>query len=1135
MYLMNVPPVAATQTEWRACGPPGGYSLPVCFNDSDTELSTRGAPISDKVQMIIESLRSTQSSLEMGDEIEGKGLSGQEGHPQVCNFAVGSYVGAKSETKSPAENRQAHVSSSNNHESSDSDSDDSVDRGIEEAILEYLKEKDDHKRKAEPCPAFLPSPKIPRKGPSVPEVSRQNSDSSAFLIASSQFVKAEPTATPATIPIKKYIKNKASLSENASKNFDSNKNTTESLVCAKEQTKAPLKTLSLFNKAVKFPVKVKVEEDSNDSSSDDGIEEAIQRYQLEKKELQNKREPFPPLAFEEESDSTSDDGIEEAIRCYQLEQLKEKSAVKPFLHKQKPFSKSLMHAVGSASTDNMKKHKLKKKRGRADKEGKSLQPPPSSVFVQKSVLSDCSRGKGNGLHSIKVESAEEQPVPAPPKVNTTAELMCAEAILDISKTVMPSVFPHAVGLGSCTTTESSLQSSPPGNCPNEESNDSSIDSEDGIEQEIRKFLEQKAQLHKQPTQEPPSAHEPEKVKAKDVAIQKKPLKTSITQRRRHKEEKRGVSNLSGMDDAVKETATAPLPEHSKESNSSACSQRSLAHAAAGLRKTDQSGDKSSSLDSDEDLDTAIKDLLKTKKKSKKKTRDLKRKPRKRLRDEEPLLGNALQTKKLKPDPVSKGSALKKVQKSKTDIRDKSASSKNSVPRQMYTSKCVEHEMHEGETDRLKGTQGQGLTLLHNIQAAPDLKEDSSSVDSDDSIEQEIRRFLAEKAKVSTAEKGKDGDASQNGTAAVCTLLKNEDVKQEIQLAEIPRKSVGPLSGLPPLSSAAQDGPQGSPRDVSAVGAQSHLPSVRSRSPSLLEPADGAGAGAGAARGEQRRPVHDVTPKVEKPQPDLSPNAAHSRTNQSIKWRQSLGLPIRDTRAVNRTSFHITSSQVTETPSAATPYQCGGLKLQNVWSSARTTSRAPLPSSAENAANATLRSPVLSIFSTAKQRQRMSFTRGLTPGHRSQCSIEGERESTVHISKDKSVFVELESNRTNHVQVQSRERSQGKERVEGEGVKIESREVHVGRREEEFVDETDCESDRGSYPEKKQGFSTLSLSTAIDPGINISPCIALSTEERIRMFNRKYQRDEKCKKGSLLVRKKALQCVKRKLQFVSVTR
>ncbi len=82
---------------------------------------------------------------------------------------------------------------------------------------------------------------------------------------------------------------------------------------------------------------------------------------------------------------------------------------------------------------------------------------------------------------------------------------------------------------------------------------------------------------------------------------------------------------------------------------------------------------------------------------------------------------------------------------------------------------------------------------------------------------------------------------------------------------------------------------------------------------------------------------------------------------------------------------------------------------------------------------------------------------------------------VHIPKDTSVFVELESDRTNHVQVRSRESSEGKERVdslserkrEGEITKIDE------RTEEEFIDEADCESDdRGEEEDKKHCFSTL---------------------------------------------------------------
>uniref|UniRef100_A0A8C2ZXB5 Protein phosphatase 1, regulatory subunit 26 n=2 Tax=Cyclopterus lumpus TaxID=8103 RepID=A0A8C2ZXB5_CYCLU len=1056
MYLMNVPPVAATQTKWRTCGPPGGYSLPICFNDSDSELSTRGTPISDKVQMIIESLRSTQSSLEMGDEIEENVPSGHEGHPQVCKVAMGSYVGPQSKAQGPTENQPSDVASPMNRESSDSDSDDSVDRGIEEAILEYLKEKDDHKRKAEPCLAFLQSSKIPRKSPPVPEDSKQVSDSNTFLIASSRLpkaIKAETSTPPALTPIKKHIKNRAFLNDNTVEKLDSNKSATDtSLASPTEQAKRLSKTID----KVHCSTKVEVDEESSDSSSDDGIEEAIQRYQREQKEQQNKTETVNPHAFVEESDSTSDDGIEEAIRCYQLEQIRDKSVLKPFLHNQKPFTKSFVPAVGSTSTENMKKHRLRKKKTRAEKEAKSLQHPPPSLFLPKSALLESSNGKGNGSLLFEEDGLKEQPTPAPPKVNTTAELMCAEAILDISKTVMPEAFHHSVGLSSCTPTESSLQSSPPDNRPGEESDGSSIDSEDGIEQEIRKFLEQKAEMQKllptATTQKP----QPEEGKAK-VATLKKPSRLSLTQRRRHKEGNGSVSIASGTEDNVKETSLKP----GQESGPLAFSQGSQTHPIAGVCKVEQTGDKSSSLDSDEDLDTAIKDLLKTKKKSKKKTRDLKRKSRVSPREEEPHRGNDSENKKFKPDPLVKRSLLKQLEKSKEDMKDKAGLSKKSLSQHKPQSKSKEHD-DEGEP----AAGGQVTTLSLNARTALEMKEDSSSVDSDDSIELEIRRFLAEKAKVSTAEKSKDGDVSRNGTAAVCTALRDEDIKRENQLAEIP--SICPLSGQSPPRSRPLPTP-----NISPDGAQSRLSSVQSCSQSPLEPADGAGA----ARTEQWRPGRDVAPQLERVRPVAGPNLA-----ESIKWRQSLGLPATDTRTTSRSPFHITSSKMSETASGAPPYQSGGHKSQTpvtAWSSART-SRAPFPCSTETSVNATYRFPVFTHLSAARQPPRTPFARSLAPGHRSQRPVEGEAQSMVHMSKDKSVFVELESNRTNHVQVRSRERREGREQAdllseikrEGESVEIDDKRVHLGRAEEEFIDEADCESANRRNPEKKQGFPTL---------------------------------------------------------------
>lgn len=1050
---MNVPPVAVTQTEWRTCGPPGGYSLPVCFNDSDPELSTRGTPISDKVQMIIESLRSTQSSLEMGDEIEGNVPSGQDGHTQVCKVPIGSYGGAKSKIKRAAENPPADVSSAMNYESSDSDSDDSVDRGIEEAILEYLKEKDGHKRKAEPCFTFLQSSKIPRKTPSVPEVCKQNSDSSQFKIANNQIPKETPTAS-AVIPIKKYIKHKAFLDENTIQNSDSHRSTqTKTFVLPKEQAQSQSKTINVFNK-VKCSVTVKLEEESNDSSSDDGIEEAIQRYQLEKKEQQNKREAFNPHQIMEESDSTSDDGIEEAIQRYQLEQLKEKREVKPFLHKHKTLSKSLMHAVGSTSMENMKKRKLKKKKSRTEKEAKAAQCPPSSFFIPNDASSsESSKSRGNGLYRFEMEGFKEQPTPtpAPPKVNTTAELMCAEAILDISKTVMPEAFHQNIGLSSCAPSESSVQSSLPDNGQDEESDGSSIDSEDGIEQEIRKFLEQKAQMHKQSpdsvaTQEPQCSNEAEEVKEKQVTQQKKPPRLSLTQRRKHR-------NEIMMENKVKEKSAKPLPEHRRETS----------------QRKEQSGDKSSSLDSDEDLDTAIKDLLKTKKKSKKKTRDLKSK--KCLKDKGSVPENvSIEPKKLKHSTNSKRSALKKVQKVKDDMKNRSGTNKKTILQHKKAEKSKECDAHNVE----RAPESQD-TLLFNTET--DLhKEESSSVDSDDSIEQEIRRFLAEKAKVSTPEKSKE-DVSRNGTDVICPALQEKDIELENQLAEIPMHGVSPVSGESQRNHkeepqrGAKPTPQTPQPDISSSGVQLHMSSVLPCDSNLLEPADGAGA----ARTEQNTDVQDVTSQAERVRP--SPSAAHS-LSESIKWRQSLGLPTTDPRTLSRTPFHITSSRITETPSATAPYQSRSItpKPQTpvpTWSSTRTSKPA------ETTGNTTFRPSVLNLSSIARQHPRTSFARGLVPA-RSQCPVEGEAKSMVHISKDKSVFVELESNRTNHVQVRSRERCEGKEAAdllserkrEGESLKINEKGVHLERRERAFVDETDCESGRRRDPEKKQGFPAL---------------------------------------------------------------
>ncbi|RVE66036.1 hypothetical protein OJAV_G00122450 [Oryzias javanicus] len=1104
-YHIPVEQCDSTQTEWRRCGPPGGFSLPVCFNDSDTELSTRDTPISDKVQMIIDSLRSTQSSLDMGDEIEGNVLPGQDGHTQACVAAVGSYVEKKSKAKSPPENQQTRPPSMNNHESSDSDSDDSVDRGIEEAILEYLKEKDDHKRKADTT--FLHSSKIPRQHPPILGIFKHNSDSHSPLVSCNQIprvIKTETLTTPTTIPLKKYLKNKASLDEN----FNLDKSPSINLVSTNEPIQTASKPTSLFNKTSNTSVTFKIEDDTTDSSSDDGIEEAIQKYQLEKKGHQSRRETFTTPSFKEESDSTSDDGIEEAIRCYQLEQQKEKPVLKPFLDRQKPLKKSLENSVGGTSSES--KLKLKKKHSRADKQTRPFSNDSLPAVVPKPTPSQSSKGKGNGLLCFRPERFEEPPTYTPPKVNTTAELMCAEAILDISKTVMPGAFHHSLGVNSCGPTKSSEQPSLSNTVPLEESEDSSIDSEDGIEQEIRKFLEQKAQMHNQPPSSQDDMNEAEKLRAKEV--QKKPQRLSLTQRRKQKV----LQNMLGKDDDKKSL----LEDMQESAELLPC--RGAAQVLAAVHKTDRGGDKSSSLDSDEDLDTAIKDLLKTKKKSKKKIRDLKRKPKKGIRDEEPSSGNSLPTKKFKSEPFSRCSTLTKAHKQKDEMKDKLGLIKKNVSQQKHTD--------QSRTE----TQKEAKDFLHIVKAPPLEKDDSSSVDSDDSIEQEIRKFLAEKAKVSTTEKTKDGDVSRNGTV----IVQGVGIKQESQLAEVSTKN-------PPLGSLSFAVPDATPQRLqSVISPTSALPRVlQPRGPSLLEPADGAGAARveqGKANIAKQDPL-DASKTAGRGRTVLSPNLSHSSA-EANKWRQSLGLPLFDTKAVSRTPFLINTSEIKETPGSTFSNQNKSPKLQTSAGSwfASKTGRAPASCSKETDANPTVRPPVLNFYSAARQHPTMSFAHGLLPGHSSQFSVDEEKASTVHVPKDKSVFVELETNRTNHVQIQSRERREANERAqmlndrkaEGKSVKIDVSADRRQEEEEEFIDETDCESDGRKDPGKKQGFSALSLGRAIDPGISISPCIALTSEERSRMFRGRYPIRKYNKGGPSVI---PLQLVKRKLQFVADSR
>ncbi|KAJ7988332.1 hypothetical protein DPEC_G00322470 [Dallia pectoralis] len=1276
MYLMNVPPVAAIHSEWRSScvGPPRGFSgLPLCFNDSDSDLSTTGTPIPEKVQMIIESLRSTQSSsLDMGDEMDlnqvlpgqpgqeagarssqGQGFKARRGPPVVTGPSP-KLRGPLPPTHSDVLLALPEVSSDVDSASQSADSDDSSD-GIEEAIQEYLKEKDDHKRKAEPEAAanILQPPKTPRREAplTVPEPPETHSDSNKVLTAINQVPRSVKTHTQFAVPppVKKLVKSKTpTFKENPFNKIHTSRAAVVKKLASFEKRRGPSNTYLLSDKLKcpgldsKSKRSMKLEEHLSDSdsssSSDDGIEEAIQRYQQEKSkgrhEGRGKQSTKPPRLLKEEADSSSssNDGIEEAIRRYQLEKQKEKS-----VPKQKQVSKGAVTPENTNTQPSVvKKHKLSKKKKKKPDTGdlKSSLPfhtPGSSLTLIKNRL-PASSSKGNlSLLSTKAEPLKSKereldatPGPATLKVNsittTTAELLCAEAILDISKAVikMPETFSAnaAAGLlsisGSSTetaTATSLLISSNRLDDGRKSEDESSIDSEDGIEQEIRKFLEQKAQMHKpSPGTDSAVGTSPdgmitEAKHPKLSPLQKKTIRLSLTQKKRLKDE--GKSGAGSIEDGEMKGAVAKtLTEHDRESSLSVSDRKGTPQSdRASERRREPTGDKSSSLDSDEDLDTAIKDLLKTKKKLKK-TRDKKTPLALRSLKPEPKPTSLLKT-SLKDTPTSPSAH------SMDDRRKKSKTGKN-VSSHPPINKTKEFHNQGDETDRAKVNRGVEGLSVENSPVVVQIKEDSSSVDSDDSIELEIRKFLAEKAKVSTvAVTTSDRQDVENGSGKTTVAVMEKCIKSENQLAEISSMDVTRSSETPSRTSPEHGRKnvgrgvlpntapvltnQGNPNLTTSDTARGPclvLPLTPSFYPPALEPANGTVSG--AARAEKRRRSSSGSGSSDAHQ-SASSEMARVHNQKSIP-SPSTSLPRTDSEQ-RRTGHAVPSVQTKEKIHKRNPFQYRSPTPSLGEKPVRTAAyQSSVPAgmfdhkrSAETAARpdalvspcstvvrtgSTLRTPIApfhrpsslettstsaavfsSPFPSLTRRPSVMgpsgryFLHGHGSGSASHWGVSPTRTpgqlegSVVHVAKDQATYVELATNKTNHVQVRSREEkgagavSTGQRERKGEKgresrMAVERGGEQIGRQEEECVDETDVsETDERTSPGKKQGFPALSLSSAIDPGITLSPYIALSTEERSKRFSWMCCTDA----GRQPMKTRIEKPVKRKLQFLPLSR
>ncbi|KAM9450467.1 protein phosphatase 1 regulatory subunit 26 [Clarias gariepinus] len=1143
MFLKTVPPVVAVHSEWRSGK---SLSLPLCFNDSASDsdfVSSSGTPIPHKVQMIIDSLCSTQSS-DMSNEVNASAQSGLNLPKPSCGGQKSCHMDTQVRSRRVAtESSKLHASGSDATEGSDSD--DSVDRGIEEAIQEYLKEKVDHKPKMEQIESPLQTPKIQHGGNCMLDTSKQIMHSPKVLTASNHTLKGSKGIQPlvALKKKKKTVKENPLGKSGAARGLS---------VKAPPSSGTPSCLPQMDCKPPLLRIKVD-EDDLMDSSSDDGIEEAIQKFQQEEKE---RHEGLKYFQLKEELDSSSDDGIEEAIRNYQQERQKEND------HKL-PLKQSFLVAdqVVGKPLKKLAKKKNKKKNAVQPIEMKCDSPKP--VGLSLSMLPTCClRASGDSLCSTTADDQQDsRQIHSTLTVNTTAELMCAEAILDISKTVMPAAFEPTLDVTSAPTTETpSFLSTAVSLQQYKKSDESSVDSEDGIEQEIRKFLELKAKLHEQATTidypgVPTGTKVPQHIKVEED--QNKPLRLSFSRKRKRKEDSKSKQGIAA--NTLKEepypkpltpTDLSPViwhtcsPDPVKNSiPSQNCPHYSIIDGSTSMIKASTCGnspkesfigperyyksDKSSSLDSDEDLDAAIKDLLKTKKKVKKKVRDMKLKARKSLKPMRQPGTDILKKKKsvkdqklvlaakpIKPNAIKSNQGLMSIPGQDKGAKPKgSKTQKNSKKPKLST----------------KEDQGSGYKIAVYSTQTTHVDEDSSSVDSDDSIEQEIRRFLAEKAKGSSAPMSTVKQDNAGGAEVAFSTFGENNVKtEELQLntSDLKRAS---LSIVPNQEDQTWDTAMNVNGPASSFVSYCSVEEDKTGERTLHECKK---ISLDAGKDWPQTVTGKCTDRTDsEPVGPQEPRSAVQHQNLFLMKHDNCSInTARDKSSVDLLNKLQNKSKIPLIEVISTVCPSPPQTEKHFFSSTSETLMVAREDSQESPAES--RSDSFDLCSWEKKGQRdqppnlTSIIRHTpsNPAHLSRhlppypshlscvplplaLSQPRAGASLVPLRRDQASVVALSAHKSNHLQLRN--------------AQIDARKMSEGREEEEeqrCIDETDVESGE-ERTDKRQQHCSQSLSTCIDPGVHLSPYIALNTEERSKKFRHIKQRH------------RVLKCEKRKLQFV----
>ncbi|NWR33846.1 PPR26 phosphatase, partial [Tachuris rubrigastra] len=870
MFLMNAPPLVALQTKWESFGPARNYRYPVCFPESDGDVTRTS--VSAKVQMIINNLQSQESALGMNNEcgcIMQKKQKGEKGTSNRVTSGTPLLRKQPPYTKCGCPEDSADTEVEENVEFGtlllDSDSDDSVDRGIEEAIQEYLKAKGKSDqslpRNAECSVTTSRDKRFKREfsqnemaGDLLPVKFKAEMLSEEYLSDHLGIGKRLQPASPQSISsddsfeqsiqaeIVQFLNEKKQqeiskcVSEGDKKDsrvrsvLKCNKDTTNRTNCSgiKRGCKAlllrhhpKLQKSGTQSKCLQSKIQAEPSEFSQVNQAYLEMGTASQPWLVEQNEGSGAHYWEPREALIKESmntsDSSSDDGIEEAIQRYQLEKIRKEAGdaadCVPLQREQfdpkgmADISASLTISSTKSASPEIHKSPISNKRKEINSKSAGLEST-SNDFNK--LFKPLKKARHFALPENKI-AACELTLQASCRADTSAELMCAEAILDISKTIMPS----QMGSDNKSLAADSFFSPQLLSSSRCESDSSLVDSDDSIEQEIRAFLALKAQSEnlgaKPPSlsrsiQMPLPSNQNSLTSTLEPSLPKT-LKLSLSRKRRLKREgrtaKQGASktpeqlqvglfqagNYSKFPVLQEECALSPADAQSLGSKETRQQQltsptlsgsdgrcvaldtvnpflqvqsstRKLIKNTTQTPEREGSDDESSSLDSDEDLDSAIKDLLQSKRKLKKKSKDQKSQCKKRVRFSEAeaqLLDDfsSLQQNELKcKNPALLKSCLSKPRKAVRDstVRNPSDNMNIKLPSEKpETMKDLEFnlQLKKGNKARPVSNQRVAKNRKCTFPAACDT-DDISSVDSDDSIEQEIRKFLAEKAKDSAS-------------------------------------------------------------------------------------------------------------------------------------------------------------------------------------------------------------------------------------------------------------------------------------------------------------------------------------------------------------------------------------------------